>query len=133
MHVEGLRPGAALTLQPDPAATSLAALAGAQVTRWRDVLDAPAPLQVEVRHDDGTPALLRHGRTHYLAGWLDEAGLAPQALPAGLRLRRRGNLQFAVHYGTEPAQVPAAPGTQFLLGGPVLRTGEVAAWPAVIP
>lgn len=145
VHVEGLRPGVALALQPDPAATSLAALAGAQVTRWRDVLEAPAPLQVEARYDDGAPALLRHQRTRYLSGWLDdagldalmahmaqEAGLAPVALPAGLRLRRRGGLQFAVHYGAEPAQVPAPPGTHFLLGGPVLRTGEVAAWPVTV-
>lgn len=141
VRVEGLRPGVALALQADPAATSLAALAGAQVTRWRDVLDAPAPLLVEARHDDGAPALLRHGRTRYLSGWLDDAGLdalmaqaaqdaglAPVALPAGLRLRRRGGLQFAIHYGAEPAQVPAPPGMHFLLGGPVLRTGEVAAW-----
>jgi beta-galactosidase len=132
--VEGLRPGAAVPVDGP--------LQGAAITRWREQLDAPAPLQVESRCADGLPALVRHGRTRYLAGWLTgaaldalmsalarEAGLCSGAvLPEGLRLRRRGNLQFAIHYGSEAVRVPAPPNTRFLLGGPVLETAGVAAW-----
>ena len=132
--VEGLRPGVALPAD--------GLLKGAEITRWREQLDAPAPLQIEARYADGMPALVRHQRTRYLSGWLTgpaldalmsqvvrEAGLGVgAALPEGLRLRRRGNLQFAIHYGNEPVNVPAPPNARFLLGGPVLETAGVAAW-----
>ncbi|MDY0746923.1 beta-galactosidase [Paucibacter sp. R3-3] len=134
VSVEGLRPGVALAAD--------GALLGASITRWRELLDAPAGLAVEARYADGAPALVKHGHVRYLAGWLtgmglealistvaQEAGLAVgKPLPEGLRLRRRGDIQFAVHYGTSPVQVPAPAGTQFLLGGPVLETAGVAAW-----
>jgi len=137
--VEGLRPEAALAVHAEGDAPALAQ--GGTVTRWRDVLDAPAALQVEAHYADGTPALVRHQRTRYLSGWLDDAGLAhlmthlareaglsPHTLPTGLRLRRRGNLQFAVHYGSDPVQVPAPAGALFVLGGPTLGPAGVAAW-----
>ena len=131
--VEALRPGATL---------ALVGMTGT-VTRWRDLLDAPAPLQVEARYADGAPALLRHERTRYLSGWLDDAGLdalmtrlaqdaglSVTPLPEGLRLRRRGGLQFAINFSSTPVTVPAPAGTQFLLGGPVLEQAGVAAWRA---
>ena len=127
--VEGLRAGVSLPL------------ATGGVTRWRDVLDVPAGLEVESRYGDGHPAIVRHGLTRYVSGWLDDAaldalmqqaaadaGLPATPLPAGLRLRRRGRLQFAVHYGEHPAQVPAPANARFVLGGPTLQTAGVAAW-----
>ena len=137
--VEGLRPGVALVLLVEGSAQALAN--GGTVTRWRDVLDAPHPLQVEARYADGHPALVRHQRTRYLSGWLDdaaldrlvahvvrEAGLPADTLPAGLRLRRRGKLQFAVHYGSDTVAVPAPADARFVLGGPMLEPAGVAAW-----
>jgi beta-galactosidase len=139
ISVEGLRPGVALTLHAEGDAAPLAH--GAIVTRWRDVLDAPAALQIEARYADGVPALVRHQRTRYLSGWLDtagldqlmahlagEAGLPVHTLPTGLRLRRRGNLQFAVHYGSGTVELPAPADAQFVLGGPTLAPAGVAAW-----
>lgn len=137
---EGLRPGVSLALQAAGNGADDAIAAGT-VTRWRDVLDAPDPLQVDARYADGHAALVRHGRTRLVSGWLDDAGLdavmsaaAHDAglhlvvLPEGLRLRRRGRLQFAIHFGDRPVRVPAPPGARFLLGGPELPPAGVAAW-----
>lgn len=131
--VEGLRPGVVLEAGFD--GTPL------QVTRWRDVLDTPSTLTVEAAYADGHAAVVRHGVARYVTGWLDEsgldavlgraardAGLAADRLPDGLRLRRRGTLQFAFHYGAQPVRVPAPEGARFVLGGPVLETAGVAAW-----
>lgn len=133
-RVESLRPGAAE-----------AVLVGEQVvghaTRWRDLVEPAPAATVDTRFADGHPARLRHGRTSYFAGWLDDAllrhwlreeaqaaGLTTHELPEGLRLRRRGNVQFAIHYGPGESDVPAPAGANFLLGGPRLRAAEVAAW-----
>ncbi|HEX3141372.1 MAG TPA: beta-galactosidase [Rhizobacter sp.] len=137
--VEGLRPGVSLALQADDAA--LPGIEAGSVTRWRDVLDVAAASSVEARYADGHAAIVRHGRTRYASGWMDEAALdalmhraALEAslpagpLPAGLRLRRCGKLQFAIHYGADAVHVPAPPHARFVLGGPQLQPAGVAAW-----
>jgi beta-galactosidase len=137
--VEGLRPGVSFPLEAVGA--GLPGAASAQVTRWRDVLDVPATLEVEARYADGHAAIVRHGNTRYVSGWLDasgldalmrqaaaDAGVPAEPLPDGLRLRRRGKLQFAIHYGDAPVRVPAPVNARFVVGGPVLETAGVAAW-----
>jgi beta-galactosidase len=87
-------------------------------TRWRETVEVGAGATVIAHFDDGTPAVARHGRVHYLAGWFDldlqrsllrdmamEAGLAPVRLPDGLRIRRRGNTLFAFNYNDTPMQL----------------------------
>ncbi|WP_341676813.1 beta-galactosidase [Niveibacterium sp. SC-1] len=112
-----------------------------EASRWRDYAEAGAGTEVLARFDDGHPALLRKGASRYLAGWLDnagldtvigaaarDAGLATERLPEGLRLRRRGRVQFAINYGPQTASVPAPAGTAFLLGARELPVTGVAAW-----
>ena len=110
-------------------------------TRWRDLVEPGDGVQVDAAFSDGNPAVLRLERMRYLAGWMDapllqsllrqateDAGLHPQAVPQGLRLRRRGDVQFAVHYGPGEVQVPAPPGAEFILGSAQLAPAGVAAW-----
>ena len=93
------------------------------------------------RFEDGGAAVLRRGRMRYLAATFDndlldaivgaaarDAGLSPAPLPEGLRLRRRGRVQFAFHSGPGRARVPAPAGATWLLGGPDLDPAGVAAW-----
>ncbi len=136
--VESLRPGRQLPLQ-QPDGQALAE--GAHGLQWRDLLAPADGVQVQATYADGWPAWLQHGRWHAHAGVVDagtlgqwlaaaaaQAGLATTQLPDGLRLRRRGALQFAIHRGEQPVAVPAPPGAQFLLGGPTLARAGVAAW-----
>ena len=85
------------------------------------------------------------GRLNYLAGWptaellrgvlrelAGQAGLAVLDLPDGLRLRRRGDTQFAFNYAPEPVRLSdhlPAP-TDFLLGEDTVPPGGVTAWRA---
>ena len=84
-------------------------------TRWRETLDVGSGVEVLARYADGAAALVRQGRTRYLAGWFSatlqrqvlaqaarEAGLAPVDLPEGVRIRRRGGLLFAFNYNDQP-------------------------------
>jgi beta-galactosidase len=108
---------------------------------WRDIIEPLGETQVMFRFADGAPALLRYGRFRAIAGdvndellgaWLraavDAAGIAATPVTEGLRLRSRGPVRFAINYGPGRANVPAPPGTRFLLGGPVLEPCDVAAW-----
>lgn len=130
--VESLRPGRTVAL-PE----------GGHVRQWRDLVD-PGAVPVRCADADGWPAWLQHGRWHLHAARVDDAtlerwladaarqaGLAPLppgVLPTGLRLRRRGDWQFAIHRGPGVARVPAPEGTRFVLGGRELPPGGVAAW-----
>lgn len=136
VRVESLRPGAAEAVLADERRLG-------EATRWRDIVEPGEGVQVQARFADGHPAVLRHGAARALAGWFDDAllrdclrdsahaaGLKTHELPDGLRLRRRGKVQFAIHYGPGDALVPAPADAdaQFLLGGPRLGPAEVAAW-----
>jgi beta-galactosidase len=51
-----------------------------------------------------------------------------QALPEGLRTRRRGDVTFAFNFGAERQRALAASNARFVLGEALLATGEVCAW-----
>jgi beta-galactosidase len=131
--VESLRPG--LALQVDGAGLQ------GQAHAWREFVEADADTEVLARFDDGGAAVLQRGRVRYLAATLQpalldsvveaaarDAGLVPVRLPVGLRLRRRGRLQFAFHSGPGRVSVPAPAGTTFVQGGPELDPAGVACW-----
>jgi len=119
-RVESLRPGTTLAFHWH----------GRQhlAQRWRDCVQAGAGVTVQARFDDGQPALLRQGSVHYWAARFDAAlerellgsvaqaaGLATTQLPEGLRLRRRGDLLFAINY-SDTVQVLSVPQARWLIG-----------------
>jgi len=131
--VESLRPGLSMRV-------SGAGLQG-RARAWRDHVDTHPGTEVLARFEDGGPAVLRRGRMRYLAAAFDndlldaivagaaqDAGLSASRLPDGMRLRRRGRLQFAFHSGPGRARVPAPPGATWVLGGADLDPAGVAAW-----
>lgn len=116
-----------------------------QVSRWLEHVRTSLPVQAAT--DSGHPVWIDGGQVQYLACWpcpqlLDDvlrplaqaAGLEPLDLPDGLRLRRRGDVRFAVNYAPEPvslgSHVPGLEGVQWLIGGPELAPAGVAAWRA---
>lgn len=113
---------------------------------WRDLVEPGEGVEVDARFADGHPALLRHGPLRYVAARLDDAllrsvlqqaahdaGIATQALGGGVRLRRRGGLQFAINYGPGDASAPAPADARFVLGSHRLPPAGVAAWWAAPP
>ena len=105
---------------------------------WRESLEPGPAVQVEARYGDGSPALVRQGRVRYLAGCFDpastagiltqaarEAGLAPEPLPEGVRLQRRGDLLFVLNYSDQPRVLPL-PAANWLLGGSEVAPHGVA-------
>ncbi|NAZ36305.1 beta-galactosidase [Rubellimicrobium sp. CFH 75288] len=89
--------------------------AGGQVLHWREKVEGSA--EVVERFDDGWPAILRHGRLRYLAGWpddealdrilgtlADEAGLAVERMPEGLRQRDGTTHRFWFNYNAVPVE-----------------------------
>jgi beta-galactosidase len=105
VEVSSLRPG--LTKAVAGAVTGHA-------ERWCENLEVLGA-HVEARFDDGKAALVCAGNHHYLACWPDQtllhslmrllaakARVNTLALPAGVRLRRRGPLLFAFNYGDTP-------------------------------
>ncbi len=144
--VESMRPGRHYAVQAE-AGSPLG-----HASQWRDLLDLDASpegqdVQVRERCEDGWPARVSAGRVDLhaalvdpalLQAWLDDAarraGLSTVAISAqkpGLRLRRRGALQFAINHGPADAQVPVPTGVPLLLGSATLPPGGVAAW--VVP
>lgn len=108
---------------------------------WRDFVEAGDGVTVSAHFADGHPAVLEKDGLRYFAGSFapallrDElaraaaaAGLAATPVADGLRLRRRGKLQFAINYGPEAARAPAPAGSHFVLGGEELAPASVAAW-----
>ena len=109
-------------------------------TSWRESLD-PGSARVLATYEDGSPALVRHGRAHYLATLTDddfltafftslcaEADIAVTPLSGSLRLRRRGNLTFAINYGATTAIAPAPDGANFILGSRSIDAHDLAIW-----
>jgi len=108
---------------------------------WREHVRANSETRVDAQFADTWPAILTHGRVSYVAAWLShelhravlqraaqEAGIATQLLPEGLRIRRRADLTFAFNFGAQQVRVPAPANATFVLGQPQLRTGDVCAW-----
>ncbi len=107
---------------------------------WRESIDA-GDCTVLATYEDGTPAMVRNGRVHYLATLTDdaflaalltdlcaEAGMTVTPVTGGLRLRRRGDLTFAINYGDEPVLAPAPDGAVFVLGGRTVGARDLAVW-----
>lgn len=105
--------------------------------RWREFVEGEAAVVAQT--GDGQAALTRKGRAWYLAGFPDaafldrlvarlvgEAGIAAQALPRGLRSRRRGAHRYFFNYGPEPVDVSDFAGGPFVLGSAALGVGGVA-------
>ncbi len=98
--------------------------------RWRDALESNGA-EVLASFENGSAAFTAAGNHHYLGCWPDaellesvmafatnKAGVATLELPEGVRIRRRGNLLFALNYGS-------APWTLFVAGEVVLGSREL--------
>lgn len=107
--------------------------------RWREWIETDA--DVSARFDDGSPAVVGAGQYTYLACWPDAAlleatlrqtlsagGLDVTELPAGVRLRHRGDLCFAFNYGPEPWTLPDHAARALVIGEPVLAPQDFACW-----
>jgi beta-galactosidase len=57
-----------------------------------------------------------------------EAGLNPSQLPQGVRLRRRGDLNFAFNFSAQDVEIPVSTKAHFLVGSKEVQPGEVAIW-----
>ncbi len=106
---------------------------------WREVLETDLPPLATFA--DGGVAWTSRESWHYLATWpetslLDlviarvalEAHLPIEALEEGVRMRRRGDLQFAFNFAPESRRTPAPAGVRYLMGGPELPPAGLAAW-----
>jgi beta-galactosidase len=129
--VESLRPGYGEPVRHG---------AGA-VTHWIEHVETT--LAPRLSTAGGRGVWYQSERLHYLAGWPDsalmlqilatiagECGLPVRSLPAGLRLRRHGNVQFAFNYAPGEADIAhlVPEGAPLLLGGPKVPPAGVAAW-----
>jgi beta-galactosidase len=108
---------------------------------WRDHIEPGQGVDVLAAFDDGVPALVGAERVRLLGACFDQtllkavlarcvrdAGIETQTLPEGARLRRLGNVRFAINYGDTTWHVPAPDGARFLLGHREVGPAGVAAW-----
>jgi beta-galactosidase len=109
------------------------------VERWKEWVETE--LAPEGIFDDDCGAVLRNDCYYYLAFWpneeflvdfLDhlgrEVGLTPVRLPAGVRLRKRGELTFAFNFTGTVKQVPVPLATEFLLGEADIVPYGISVW-----
>ena len=107
---------------------------------WRENIE-PLSGTVTATYEDGTPAMLRSGRTTYLATLTDdallvkligdlcgEAGIATMSLARTMRIRRRGDLTYAFNFADQPALAPAPEGVNYVIGGSEIPAFGVAVW-----
>lgn len=124
----GTRVTQVASLRPGLAQAVSGAVTGA-ITRWRDHVETTGTVLATA--SDGGPALTARGKVLTLHGWPDEtllaevaghaaalSGLETMALPAYIRLRRRGNWWIFTNYGPESWTLP--PGLRCLLGDTTL-------------
>jgi beta-galactosidase len=114
---------------------------GGTMRHWREHIELQRPdLVVDRSFADGTPALVRHHRFSYLAGWaepdllratmmdlFERAGIEIIDLPEHIRLRRLGHLQFAFNYGSEPWTIPVS-ATDPILGSRTVAPHDLSCW-----
>jgi beta-galactosidase len=128
------------TLRPDCSGTISYKDAIHESGRWRETIEV-GDAQVIATYEDGAPAVIRSGRSLYLATLTDdacvksmlvdlcaEAGIAITPLPPTLRLRRRGDLTFAFNLADISAKAPAPDGAQFVIGGADIAPFGVSVW-----
>ncbi len=107
---------------------------------WRETI-APLGGTVAATYEDGAPAMLRDGRTTYLATLTDdmflcaligdlcaEAGITTMSLAPTMRIRRRGDLTYAFNFSDQPATAPAPDGVDYVIGGAKIPAFGVAVW-----
>ena len=112
---------------------------GFELRHWLEHVETD--LIPEETLQSGHGAVYRNGGTRYICGWPDialltrlietmaqESGVAIQPLPADLRIRRTGNLNFAFNYGPEPAIMPGGEGLRYVMGGPEIPPAGVSVW-----
>jgi beta-galactosidase len=88
---------------------------GGQITGYLEELEGTA--QPVLQTPDGAPVAMRSGRVTYMGGWGDAAaldrllrplaeaaGLSPQALPDGLRVRETETERFWFNYNAHPIE-----------------------------
>lgn len=110
---------------------------------WREHLETDNPVLGRFTGDfhSGSPALVQNENLRYLACLASKPLLDKiimdfcewseiEMVPTlnEVRIRRRGELQFAFNYGAGPAEAPAPAGAEFLLGSRTLPAAGVAAW-----
>lgn len=108
--------------------------------RWRE--DVQPQGAVAVAHfDGGQPAVLRHGRTWYCAGWPDPAGwtqlltlaataagLPTTVLPADVRISRLDDRLFVQNFSCSSAEFSPPSPAHCLLGSPEVPPQGLAIW-----
>ena len=107
---------------------------------WRETFE-PLGGAVTATYEDGAPAMLRSGRTTYLATLTDDAflsaligdlcaesGIATILLAPTMRLRRRGELTYAFNFAGQPAVAPAPPDANYVIGEAKIPAYGVAVW-----
>ena len=110
-----------------------------RVNLWKEWIETE--LDSEATWTDGGPAMVRHDNYYYLAFWppkeflvdlfgylATRVGLKSVHLPDNLRLRKRGNLTFAINYASYPQEAPAPPEARFIIGGQEILPHDVAIW-----
>lgn len=115
-----------------------------RVTNWREHLVSDEHVMATFLSDfrDGSPALVGndkcwYGATHFASELLSELVeklAAWSGVPVSthasqsVRITRRGDLKFAFNFGAKPEELDLPQKTQFLVGGPILATYDVAIW-----
>jgi beta-galactosidase len=128
VEVSSLRPRAKIEI--------LGAVSG-QAERWRELVETSA--ETLATFADGAPAFVANDNFFYLACWPDartlaavmrltcrKAGLSTIELPAGVRLRRRGDLTFAFNYAD--TSWPAPLGDEPLIGDAIMAPRSFSVW-----
>jgi len=96
-----------------PPFSTVALQSGGAFQRWFEHLEGDADVTMSTK--DGRPAIMSVGKTHYLAGWLDDAGfdtlvadlcaaesIEILSMPEGLRVRDTETHRFVFNYGPDP-------------------------------
>ena len=113
------------------------------ISKWLEHIETElVPL---ARTASGLGFWYRHGKFQYLGAWpsadlidavvttaAEAAGLPLLKLPDDIRIRRRGEIMFAINYGPETIDLssclPAVATADFIVGGCLLAPAGVAAW-----
>jgi beta-galactosidase len=112
-----------------------------RVTRWREDVVCGLNTQTLATYTDGKPAVLRHQRSWYATGWLDETGwrkllteaareaqLPVSDLPTGVRISRFGDHLYVLNFSSSTVQFSPSTSAHCLLGARDLAPQGLAIW-----
>lgn len=107
---------------------------------WRETIVLLSG-EVTGTYEDGAPAMVRAGRSTYLATLTEdaflaaligdlcaEAGIETMELAPPMRVRRRGDLTYAFNFADKPAAAPAPEKAEYVIGGAQIPAYGVAVW-----